>query len=166
MLIQKIQSIIPVIKLSTNLFLITFTNLKSIFNFLKHNIYYQFNSLQTIVGIDYVNTNFRFALVYQLYSYTNKQYLNIKVFLPLKTKIESLTSIFINANWFEREIWDLFGIFFKNHPDLRRILTDYAFEGHPLRKDFPLVGFFETNFLEEKGGLVWQKLTLAQKSKF
>jgi len=166
MLLQKIKSLLPTIFLSNQLLLITVNHFLVILNFLKNNIHYQFNSLQTIVGIDYINTTFRFALVYQLYSYTNKQYLNLKIFIPLKQKMESLTPIFINANWFEREIWDLFGIFFKNHPDLRRILTDYAFEGHPLRKDFPLTGFFETNFLEEKGGLVWHKLTIAQKSKF
>jgi NADH:ubiquinone oxidoreductase subunit C len=98
MLLQKIKSLLPTIFLSNQLLLITVNHFLVILNFLKNNIHYQFNSLQTIVGIDYINTTFRFALVYQLYSYTNKQYLNLKIFIPLKQKMESLTPIFINAN--------------------------------------------------------------------
>lgn len=163
---NQLNKFLPCIKISQSTFLSPLSFLKTNLIFLKKNIFYQFSSLQTIIGIDYVNTTYRFSIVYQIYSFTNKQHLNLKVFFTNKTKIPSITPIFINANWFEREIWDLFGVFFKNHPDLRRILTDYTFEGHPLRKDFPLPGFFETNFLEQKGGLVWNKLNLAQKPKF
>jgi NADH:ubiquinone oxidoreductase subunit C len=88
--------------------------------------------------------------------------LRFKIFINEITNIVSLTSIFINSSWWEREIWDLYGIFFENHNDLRRILTDYGFEGHPMRKDFPLCGFTEVRYNESKKRIVSENVQLTQ----
>jgi len=88
--------------------------------------------------------------------------LRIKLFVNEYNYIQSLYSLFVNSNWWEREIWDLYGLFFENHPDLRRILTDYGFEGHPMRKDFPLTGFVELRYDNNIKSIVTESLTLTQ----
>jgi NADH:ubiquinone oxidoreductase subunit C len=88
--------------------------------------------------------------------------IRVKIFINEITSVLSSTSVFINANWWEREVWDLFGIFFENHMDLRRILTDYGFEGHPMRKDFPLFGYVELRYNENKKRIVSDKVQLSQ----
>jgi NADH:ubiquinone oxidoreductase subunit C len=88
--------------------------------------------------------------------------LRIKTFSSELSFVESLTKVYKSANWLEREVWDLFGVFFSNHPDLRRILTDYGFEGFPLRKDFPLVGFVEVRYDDEKKSIVYEPLSFSQ----
>jgi len=113
--------------------------------FLKHSMLYQTNILVDIVCTDFPGKIPRIGVIYLLLSVRYNQRINI--FLkPRKTNLRSITKIFENASWFEREAWDMFGILFKNNTDLRRILTDYGFTGHPLRKDFPLTGFYELFF--------------------
>ena len=87
-----------------------------------------------------------FQIVYNLLSLRYNSRIRVKTYTDELTPIDSINSVFAAANWYEREIWDMFGVFFTNHPDLRRILTDYGFEGHPLRKDFPLSGYLEVNY--------------------
>jgi len=129
---------------------------------LKYNFNYQYSLLSCISGVDLLGKRYRFSVVYDLLSLTFNSRLRIKVFLNETTPIYSLTSIYINANWWEREIWDMFGIFFNQHPDLRRILTDYGFEGNPMRKDFPLYGFIELRYDENKKRVVTEPTFLSQ----
>lgn len=114
---------------------------------LKMHIKFQYKILSCISGVDFLGNNigviYRFSIIYELLSFKFNTRVKVKIFLNETSLISSSVSVFINANWWEREIWDMFGLWFSNHPDLRRILTDYGFDGFPLRKDFPLVGFFE-----------------------
>jgi len=105
---------------------------------------------------------YRFSIIYDVLSLTYNVRLRIKVYLNEVEAISSLTSIYINANWWEREIWDLFGVYFENHPDLRKILTDYGFEGYPLRKDFPLYGYLDLRYDEVKKQIVVEPIELSQ----
>ena len=111
--------------------------------FLKSNENTKFRQLIDITAVDYPEEEKRFKLVYLLLSHENNQRAQIEYFIKENQISTSITSIFPSANWMEREVFDMYGIQFKNHPDLRRILTDYGFKGHPLRKDFPLTGFNE-----------------------
>ena len=113
---------------------------------LKNHIQSQFSVLTCISAVDFFNFKYRFCIVYELLSLSFNIRLRLKVFSLDFTPNFSITSIFLSANWWEREIWDMFGIFFYNHKDLRRLLTDYGFDSFPLRKDFPLSGFFETRY--------------------
>jgi NADH:ubiquinone oxidoreductase subunit C len=101
-------------------------------------------------------------VVYDLLSLTYNSRLRVKVFINEITAVPSACDIYINSNWWEREIWDMYGIYFENHPDLRRILTDYGFEGHPMRKDFPLYGYLEVRYDEGKKRVVLEPLELSQ----
>jgi NADH:ubiquinone oxidoreductase subunit C len=113
-----------------------------VLNNLKLHSLFQFSSLVCISGVDLLGLNYRFSVVYELLSVPFNFRIRLKVFLNEFSLITSIVDVYINSVWWEREIWDLFGIFFENNPDLRRILTDYGFEGFPLRKDFPLSGFY------------------------
>jgi len=113
-------------------------DLLKIITFLKYHTNAQFNLLSYITAIDYLKNSNRFAIIFDLLSYSFSTRIRIKLFIKELEILESICSIFKSANWHEREVWDMFGIHFLNHPDLRRILTDYGFQGHPLRKDFPL----------------------------
>lgn len=130
--------------------------------FLKKSIGYQYDLLTSISGVDFVGKNYRFSVVYELLSLTYNARFRLKVFLNEGIALRSSESLYKNANWYEREVWDCYGIFFNEHSDLRRILTDYGFEGHPLRKDFPLVGFFEYRYSEKKCCVVPHRLSLSQ----
>jgi NADH/F420H2 dehydrogenase subunit C len=131
-------------------------------NILKLHINYQYKLLSSISGVDFINTNYRFGVVYDLLSLSNNVRLRVKVFVNEITPVDSVVSIFPNANWWEREIWDLYGVYFQNHPDLRRILTDYGFEGHPMRKDFPLSGYVELRYDQNKKRIVLESLEMTQ----
>lgn len=148
--LANIQSLVPVIASQVVKDEISLTishkNLLFALNVLKNHINYQYNLLSCISGVDLLHTNYRFAVVYDLLSIKFNSRLRIKVFLNETTSVPSVIPLFINANWWEREVWDMFGIYFHNHPDLRRILTDYGFEGYPLRKDFPLSGYVEVHY--------------------
>lgn len=131
-------------------------------NVLKNHINYKYNLLSCISGIDLLNKKYRFCIAYDILSISFNCRIRIKTFLDEVTPIESSVSIFINSNWWEREIWDLFGIFFEKHNDLRRILTDYGFEGHPMRKDFPVFGYIELRYNENKKRIVSDVIQLTQ----
>ena len=121
-------------------------NLFSTIQFLKLNDSCKFRQLIDIAGIDFPEKDKRFRLVYLLLSHERNLRIKISVDLEVGKKISSIIKIFPSANWMEREVFDMYGIVFKDHPDLRRILTDYGFEGYPLRKDFPLTGNVEIRY--------------------
>lgn len=137
----------------------------SIFFFLKNHSHTQFKILSDLVVIDYPQKKKRFEIVYNLLSIRFNTRLKVKININELQTINSITSIYKTAGWLEREAWDMFGIFFSNHPDLRRILTDYGFEGHPLRKDFPLSGFLEIYYNELQKQVVYKPINLSQQYK-
>jgi NADH/F420H2 dehydrogenase subunit C len=116
--------------------------------YLRSNILCRFGILIDLIAMDTLSGFKRFFICYNLLSLNNNTRMFVKIRLPDNDSIISIMSLFVNANWLEREVWDLFGVFFYSHPDLRRILTDYGFESHPLRKDFPLTGYKEINYSE------------------
>jgi NADH-quinone oxidoreductase subunit C len=122
----------------------------------------QFNMLIDICGVDYPEREQRFEVVYNLLSLSNNLRIRVKVPTDEATAVPSVASLYRSAGWFEREAWDLFGIYFSDHEDLRRILTDYGFEGHPMRKDFPLTGYVEVRYDEEQKRVVYEKVKLTQ----
>ena len=121
-----------------------------------------FKQLIDICGVDYLGREKRFDVVYHLLSYKLNKRIRVKVHVDEKDYVPSVSKIFSAANWYEREVWDLFGIKFSDHPDLRRLLTDYDFAGHPLRKDFPLSGFVEPRYDEEAKRVVYGPVNLPQ----
>lgn len=130
--------------------------------FLKNNTRCRFTVLSSISGVDYPNRVDRFEVVYDLLSLEYNTRIRVKTNVNELHPINSATSVYSCANWWEREIWDMYGIFFTNHPDLRRILTDYGFEGFPLRKEFPLTGYVEVRYDETQKRVVCEPIELAQ----
>ena len=130
--------------------------------FLKTNEKCKFRQLTDITAVDYPRKEKRFKLVYLLLSHENNHRLIINSNIKEKTIVPSITKIFPSANWMEREVFDMYGITFKDHPDLRRILTDYGFEGHPLRKDFPLTGYKEVRYSENQKKVIYESVKLEQ----
>ena len=130
--------------------------------FLKDNPSISMESLIDITAIDYPGNEKRFTLVYNLLSVSKNFRIKVKTKTNEDNPVCSVTEVFPCANWYEREVWDLFGIRFSGHPDLRRILTDYDFDGHPLRKDFPLTGFIQVRFDDELGKVVNEPVKLDQ----
>tara|TARA_Y100000590_G_scaffold130971_1_gene149583 strand:- start:220 stop:816 length:597 start_codon:yes stop_codon:yes gene_type:complete len=137
-------------------------DLQHVILFLKTNNQTKFKQLIDITAVDYPENENRFKLIYLLLSHEFNQRLVLNFYINENVLIDSLVSIFPSANWMEREIFDMYGIKFKNHPDLRRILTDYNFEGHPLRKDFPLTGHVEVRYSEDKKKVIYEKVKLEQ----
>ena len=129
---------------------------------LKSKKGFSFTTLVDITAVDFPAKEKRFDIVYHFLSMTENKRCRITTSINESEEVSSITSIFECANWFEREIFDLFGIRFTSHPDLRRILTDYGFEGHPLRKDFPTSGFLEVRYDELEKRVIYQPTTLAQ----
>jgi len=123
---------------------------------------FRFTILVDLCGVDWPERAQRFDVVYHLLSLHHNQRLRVKVMTDEDTPVPSVTGVFSSAGWYEREAWDLYGITFSDHPDLRRILTDYGFEGHPLRKDFPLTGFVEVRYDEEQKRVVYEPVKLTQ----
>jgi len=121
-----------------------------------------FTQLTELTAVDYPERSKRFELVYQLLSVNHNQRIRLLAPIADGDVAPSVSSIFSSAVWAEREVWDMFGIFFSDHPDLRRLLTDYGFEGHPLRKDFPLTGTVETRYDEREGRVIYEPVTLTQ----
>lgn len=140
--------------------------LKEVLLYLRDRSEFQFKQLMDIAGADYPSRLKRFELNYVLLSLFLNIRVQIKVCLAEFEQIDSVTDVFSSAGWLEREIWDLFGIFFYGHKDLRRILTDYGFEGFPLRKDFPLTGFTEVRYDDEKRSIVYEPLEVAQEFRY
>ena len=130
--------------------------------FLKSNENCKFRQLIDIAGVDYPENEKRFELVYLFLSHEHNSRIKLLIKFQSDQIINSLTKIFPSANWMEREVFDMYGIKFKNHPDLRRILTDYGFKGHPLRKDFPLTGFNEVRYSEKEKKVVYEPVKLEQ----
>ena len=130
--------------------------------FLKSNEYCKFKQLIDIAGVDYPENEKRFELIYLFLSHENNTRIKLLIRFDNNQPINSLTKIFPSANWMEREVFDMYGIKFKNHPDLRRILTDYGFKGHPLRKDFPLTGFNEVRYSEKDKKVIYEPVKLEQ----
>jgi NADH-quinone oxidoreductase subunit C len=121
-----------------------------------------FSQLMDVSGVDYPEKLRRFEVVYHLLSLKHNQRVRVKVLTDEVTPVPSVTSVFSSAGWFEREVWDMYGVFFSDHPDLRRILTDYGFDGHPQRKDFPLTGFVEVRYDDTQKRVVYEPVKLAQ----
>ncbi|KAK0079939.1 hypothetical protein PV325_000626 [Microctonus aethiopoides] len=130
--------------------------------FLKNHHNAQYTILADLTAIDVPSRPYRFELIYMLLSMRFNNRIKVKSYTDELTPVDSSVPIFKSANWYEREVWDMFGIYFTDHPDLRRILTDYGFEGHPLRKDFPLTGFVEVRYDDEVKRVVAEPLELAQ----
>jgi len=133
-----------------------------VLQFLKDHHNCQFTNLTDIAGMDVPSRTYRFEVIYNLLSLRFNSRIRVKTYTDELTPIESCNNVHKAANWYEREIWDMYGVFFANHPDLRRILTDYGFEGHPFRKDFPLSGYVEVRYDDEKKRVVMEPLELAQ----
>ena len=130
--------------------------------FLKTNSETKFKQLIDITAVDYPEREMRFKLVYLFLSHENNKRIKVDFFIKENNSVTSITSIFPSANWMEREVFDMYGINFKNHPDLRRILTDYGFDGHPLRKDFPLTGHNEVRYSEDDKKVIYEPVKLEQ----
>jgi NADH-quinone oxidoreductase subunit C len=145
---------------------LTFTvkreHLRRFMTFLLNDAACEFRQLMDICGADYPERDERFEVVYHLLSMKHNQRVRVKVTAHETTAIESVTGIFSAANWYEREVWDMYGVAFDGHPDLRRLLTDYGFEGHPLRKDFPLTGFVEVRYDETQKRVIYEPVKLSQ----
>ena len=137
-------------------------NLTFLLTFLKNHYSLQYKTLISITAVDYPNRENRFEVNYFLLSYKLNNRVTIKVDTNDTTPLDSVTPIYKSASWYEREVWDLFGVFFSNHPDLRRILTDYGFDGFPFRKDFPQSGFLEVRYDDEKKYVLYEPIEVAQ----
>lgn len=134
-----------------------------VLQFLRDNHQCQFKQLVDVCGADYPNrVTERFDVVYNLLSLTQNQRIRVKIRADEHTVVPSVTGVFSSAGWFERETWDMYGIYFAGNPDLRRILTDYGFDGHPMRKDFPLTGYVELRYDEELRRVVYEPVKLTQ----
>ena len=137
-------------------------DLIDVVQFLKSNEKCKFRQLIDIAGVDYPEDEKRFELIYLFLSHEHNTRVKLLIKFQQNQTINSITKIFPSANWMEREVFDMYGIKFKNHPDLRRILTDYGFKGHPLRKDFPLTGFNEVRYSEKEKKVVYEPVKLEQ----
>ena len=137
-------------------------DLIDVVQFLKLNENCKFKQLIDIAGVDYPENDKRFELIYLFLSHENNTRIKLLLKFEINQIINSITKIFPSANWMEREVFDMYGIKFKNHPDLRRILTDYGFKGHPLRKDFPLTGFNEVRYSEKDKKVIYEPVKLEQ----
>ncbi|KAM5138614.1 NADH dehydrogenase [ubiquinone] iron-sulfur protein 3, mitochondrial [Mantella aurantiaca] len=133
-----------------------------VLTFLRDHTNSQFKNLTDLTAVDIPTRENRFEIVYNLLSLRFNSRIRVKTYADELTPVESIVSIHKSANWYEREVWDMFGVFFANHPDLRRILTDYGFEGHPFRKDFPLSGYVEVRYDDEVKRVVAEPVQLAQ----
>ena len=137
-------------------------NLYSTLLFLKTNEQCKFKQLIDIVAADYLGEDQRFRIYYLLLSHENNLRIKVSINLSIDEKVPSIVKLYPSSNWMEREVFDMYGIKFKNHPDLRRILTDYNFKGFPLRKDFPLTGFNEVRYSEKEKKVIYEPVKLEQ----
>ncbi|KAI0094585.1 NADH dehydrogenase [Irpex rosettiformis] len=133
-----------------------------VLTFLRDHSTTQFKSVMDITAVDFPERDKRFEVVYNLLSVKHASRIRVKTYASEVDPVPSAESVYRGADWYERETWDLYGVFFEGHPDLRRILTDYGFEGHPLRKDFPLTGYTEVRYDEERKRVVYEPLQLTQ----
>ena len=141
---------------------VQWSSIVRVLTFLRDDSSCQFKCLIDVCGVDYPDREERFEVVYNLLSLRHNQRVRVKLTTDEDTPVPSVTGVFSSAGWWEREVWDLYGVYFSDHPDLRRILTDYGFEGHPLRKDFPLTGFVELRYDDEQKRVVYEPVKLTQ----
>ncbi|MGB4058234.1 MAG: NADH-quinone oxidoreductase subunit C [Alphaproteobacteria bacterium] len=134
----------------------------SVMTFLRDDGACAFAQLLDVTAVDYLERPERFEVVYNLLSHAKNTRIRVKISASEETLVPTVTGVFSSANWFEREVWDMYGIMFDGHPDLRRILTDYGFEGHPQRKDFPLTGYVELRYSDELKRVVYEPVKLTQ----
>lgn len=137
-----------------------------IFNILNKHYKYQFKEVVDICTVDYLQPRNRFEINYMLLSLKYKTRFRVKIYVNENTYVPSLVNLYAGVNWLERENWDMYGIFFTNHPDLRRILTDYGFDGFPFRKDFPLSGYIELRYDDEDRVVVYEDLEITQEFRY
>jgi len=163
---ETIIKILPIVRFELynkeSSFLIQTNLLNEILTIFKNHFKYQFKVLTCISGVDYPENLYRFQVVYELLSIKYNSRIRLKVLVDELTPVNSIEKIFSAATWWECEIWDMFGIFFLNQYNLTRLLTDYGFQGYPLRKDFPLSGFTESRYNSTKNRVVYENLELAQ----
>merc|ERR1711887_26844 len=133
-----------------------------VITFLKDHTNAQYTNLADLCGVDVPTKQYRFEVVYNFLSVRYNSRIRVRTYTDELTPVDSINDVHAAANWYEREVWDMYGVFFANHPDLRRILTDYGFEGHPFRKDFPLTGYVECRYDDESKRVVVEPLELAQ----
>jgi NADH-quinone oxidoreductase subunit C len=138
------------------------SSLLKVMRFLRDDPHCLFKQLLDICGVDYPEKEKRFEVVYHLLSHQHNQRIRVKLETDEDNAVPSLVSLYSSAGWYEREAWDMFGIIFSDNPDLRRILTDYGFSGHPLRKDFPLTGYVELRYDSEQKRVVYEPVKLVQ----
>jgi len=148
--LKGLVRVLPILKIQIHQKDITLVvkseHIKNVLILLKNHVNYQFKMLTCISAVDYPAVKNRFTLVYELLSVRYNVRIRVKTFIDELTPINSIETVYLAAGWYESEIWDMFGIFFSNHNNLVRLLTDYGFEGYPLRKDFPLTGFVEVSY--------------------
>ena len=138
------------------------TDIVEVLSRLRDGAETRFISFLDLCGVDYPQRKERFEVVYHLLSPRNNQRIRVKVRTDAETPVPTVTGVFAGADWYEREAYDLYGILFTGHPDLRRLLTDYGFEGHPLRKDFPVSGFVEVRYDDEQKRVIYEPVNLRQ----
>ena len=138
------------------------TSLLRLIQFLKEDQNCKFNILIDICGVDYPEKDKRFEIVYHFLSLSVNRRIRVKLMTDEGTKVPSIVDLFPSAGWYEREVYDLFGVIFSGNTDLRRLLTDYGFNGHPLRKDFPLTGYVEVRYDEEQKRVIYEPVKLTQ----
>ena len=164
--LRNLTKLIPIEKIqvfNTDIFIVVKPSiLLDALTFFKYHISYQFDILTCISGVDYPKNKYRFKIVYELLTIRYNFRIRIKTFTHELLGIDSSEKLYLTAGWYECEIWDMFGVFFKNHSNLKRILTDYGFEGYPLRKDFPLSGFVEMRYHETEKRIVNESIELCQ----
>lgn len=133
-----------------------------VLTFLKDHINAQYTNISDLCAMDVLSRECRFEVIYNLLSIRYNTRIRVKTYTDELTPLDSACAVFKGADWYEREVWDMYGVFFADHPDLRRILTDYGFEGHPFRKDFPLTGYVECRYDDEEKRVVVEPVELAQ----
>ena len=163
---ENIFSIVPIVRFELynkeSSFLVQTNLIQEVLTVFKNHFSYQFKVLTCISGVDYPKNLYRFQIVYELLSLKYNSRIRIKILVDELTPVNTVEKIYSAATWWEAEIWDMFGVFFIDQYNLTRLLTDYGFQGHPLRKDFPLTGFLESRFNFPKNRVVYENLELAQ----
>jgi NADH-quinone oxidoreductase subunit C len=165
-----ISSLLPIARIDAHLdeksFLVSHRSLKSSLLILKNSFLTQYKVLTCISGVDYPGNLYRFCVVYELLSLKYNSRIRLKVLIDDLTPIDSVESVYVGAAWWEAELWDMFGIFIVRPYSLSRLLTDYGFNGHPLRKDFPLTGFVESRYNTVKNKVLYENVELSQEQRF
>lgn len=163
---QNIIKVLPILRFELfnkeSSFLIQTNLLINILTVFKNHFKYQFKVLTCISGVDYPENFYRFQIVYELLSIKYNSRIRVKILVDEFIPVDSVETIYAAASWWESEVWDMFGVFFLNQKNLTRLLTDYGFQGYPLRKDFPLSGFIEVRYNSVKNRVVYENIELAQ----